>query len=145
MGARLLKNEDPSDNMDRMRRMQLVRFAHDNGQMDIHADMPASLIRDYLRKRGITRAPPQPSIFGAMNQHPDPGQNVPAVDATSDLERQYLAQQPERRRPGRPKSEINVLRDECKRLGIRMDRRDRMPDLKAKIAQYAQQNIVAGR
>ena len=38
----------------------------------------------------------------------------------------------------RPRSEINQLRDQCKQLGIKMDRRDRMPDLKRKIAEHGE-------
>jgi hypothetical protein len=49
-----------------------------------------------------------------------------------------------RRLVERPRSEINKLRDECKALGIKMDRRDRMPDLKRKIAEHGQQDAAPG-
>lgn len=145
----LNKIDDPRDNLERARQAELVRFAQSHGLKHITDQVPAILIRAELRQRGLTniRIPPRP--LGATNQPnpiaPGPGAKIVEVNAAADLARQFAQQQarppdphpikPERpkRLVERPKSEINRLRDQCKALGIKMDRRDRMPDLKAKI------------
>lgn len=150
----LNKIEDPRDNLAKARLWELQQFAAANNVAEVKADMPAILIRSILRSKGLTRIPVPDRPLGQMNQpHPRPMyKNGLAVaperqrpqpeqekgveaDAEADLARQYQTKKPARppRLVERPKSEINKMRDECKRLGIHMDRRDRMPDLKAKI------------
>ena len=83
----------------------------------------------------------------APRQQPDQP-TIAQVNATADLARQFLTEQaiplPQPIKPARPpkypprlvqrpKSKINQMRDYCKEHGIKMDRRDRMPDLERKI------------
>lgn len=153
----LNKIEDPRDNLEKAKLGELVRFANANGLRHVTYDMPAILIRQELRSRNLTNIQIPRRPLGAQNQgpamapSPPPApSNVVEVNAAADLARQYAQQQaqptppplpkvtprPEpkfKRLVPRPRQEINILRDECKRLGIKMDRRDRLPDLKAKI------------
>lgn len=143
---------DPRDNLERAKLMELVRFANANGLKHVTYDMPAILIRAELRSRGMTniKVPPRPlgSLAASHTMAAAPEQNIIEVQAVADLARQYAQQQPAAARSAkpekpkrlveRPRQEINVLRDECKRLGIPMGRRDTKADLKAKIAAHGQ-------
>lgn len=149
----LNKIDDPRDSLEKAHRLELVKFAHAHGVKEITELMPAILIRRTLRAKGLTNIHIPPRALGQQNQAaPVPNGNEKGVtmDAEADLARQYQAQaapQPQikRARPAkykrlreRPPQEINLLRDECKRLGIHMDRRDRKDDLKRKIAEHGQ-------
>lgn len=145
----LNKIDDPRDNLEKAHRLELVKFAHAHGMKEISEMMPAILIRSHLRAKGLTNIRITPRPLGSQGGAPAPSSNqkVTEIDAAADLARQFAAQQaaPKPGRPKRfnrlverPKSEINKLRDECKRLGIHMERRDRMPDLKRKIAEHGQ-------
>jgi hypothetical protein len=150
----LKKIDDPRDNLAKARRWELQQFAEANRVSEVKPDMPATLMRNILRSKGLTQIPVPDRPLGNTNQpHPRPMyQNGLAVanpkarprpeqpqgveiDAEADLARQYQTKKPARppRLVERPKSEINKLRDECKALGIKMGRRDAKPDLKAKI------------
>ena len=145
----LNKIDDPRDNLEKAHRLELVKFAHAHGMSEISEVMPAILIRSHLRAKGLTNIRITPRPLGSQNAAltAGPEQKVAEIDAAADLARQFAAQQaphrqtkkPQRfqRLVERPKSEINKLRDECKRLGIHMERRDRMPDLKAKIEAHS--------
>ncbi len=164
--AQLKSIDDPRDNLEKAHRPELVRFARANGLTHITEDMPAILIRHELRTRRLTniRIPPRP--LGAQQNHPDAlaaspqPQNVVEVNAAADLARQYEQQLANQREPEpesiqrarppkypnrlkpRPPQEINQLRDECKRLGIKMERRDGKAQLKAKIEAHRGQNAA---
>lgn len=153
----LNKIDDPRDNLAKARRWELQQFAEANGVTEIKAEMPAMLIRGILRAKGLTQIPVPDRPLGQMNQpHPRPmyknglaaaqptartkqdqAQGA-EISAEADLERQFRSAKPppRKRLVERPKSKINAMRDECKRLGIHMDRRDRMPDLERKIAEH---------
>src|SRR5262245_14880558 len=133
--------DDPRDSLDKAHRLELVRFANANGMKEINENMPAILIRRELRKKGLTniRIPKRP--LGAQNPPPaENSENVVQASADDDLARQYSQPQPSHRRyrrlVERPKLEINILRDKCKSLGIKMERRDGTNSLKAKIEAY---------
>lgn len=140
--------EDPRDNLEKAHRLELVRFAHAQGVTEITEHMPAILIRAQLRARGLTNIRIPPRDLGQQNQPgtltPKSGDKVVELDAMADLARQFQAetlppsgkQKRYVRLVERPKSKINLLRDQCKALGIHMDRRDRMPDLERKIAEH---------
>lgn len=143
----LNKIDDPRDNLEKARRNELVRFAHACGLETITQEMPAILIRRELRSKGLTNISIPRRVLGAQNQNGPavpPDQKAVEVNAADDLARQFRQQAPPPPRPPakptrlveRPKQEINLLRDECKRLGIKMDRRDRKDSLKAKIAAH---------
>lgn len=142
----LNKIDDPRDNLEKARRPELVRFAQSKGLHNITEAMPAILIRRELRSRGLTNIQIPRRVLGSQNQN---GATMPAampadqkvveVNAEDDLARQFRQQPPPpseerpRRLVERPRQEINVLRDTCKRLGIKMGRRDNLDSLKAKI------------
>ncbi len=152
----LNKIDDPRDNLEKARRMELAEFAAVHRVTEITQDMPAILMRKILRSKGLTQIPAPSRPLGNQNQpHVRPmyknGLAVPQAparaldqpkvvesDATDDLARQYRSQPARppkypRRLVERPKSKINQMRDYCKEHGIKMDRRDRMPDLERKI------------
>ena len=151
----LNKIDDPRDNLDKARRQELIRFAHAHGLKHITGDHPAILIREELRNKGLTNISIQPRPLGAQNQaNPlppgteQPGAKVITAGASADLARQFALQQAQPAPPPlkpkaptakpprlveKPKQEMNTLREDCKRLGIKIDRKDKKADLKAKI------------
>jgi len=150
----LNKIEDPRDNLEKATRRELFLFAREQKVNEISDEMPAILMRDILRRRGLTRIRVPPRPLGAMSGgHASAGPAVPEAngveaDAIADLARQWAqqARAPEAARmpsvPSVPASgkpvalatmDINALRRICKAEGIPMGRRDRMPDLVAKI------------
>jgi hypothetical protein len=144
--------DDPRDVLSRMRRWELVQYARQHKVSEVSPEMPGPLIASILRSKGLTGrdAPIPPRPLGQQNQpharrlynrdgspkvHKAPTNQVPAsseINADADLMRQWQEQQ---RREQQPRSEtpINALRAECKRLGIKLDRRDNMQTMKAKI------------
>lgn len=153
--AELKRIDDPRDNLERARKPELVKYAKANGVtavqgVDIdHPAMAAMLIRRALREKGLTRIVVPPRPLGGTPA-PAAQQNVPATDAAADMARQlqeHIAAPPPpppptpiapKRLVERPRSEINSLRDECKRLGVKMERGDNLQTLKAKIAAHGQ-------
>jgi hypothetical protein len=155
--AQLKSIDDPRDNLDKARLHELIDFARRNGITTLNGkpveDNPAILIRRELRQQRLTniRVPHRP--LGGVPAAPV-ASDAPGIDAADDMLRQMQTQKPEPPRPApqpaktkakypnrlveRPKQEINVLRDKCKELGIPMSRRDRLPDLKAKIEAHGQ-------
>jgi hypothetical protein len=140
MGAILKRIDDPRDALDRSRRPDLVKFARANGMADISEELPAMVIRKRLRERGFTRIPLAPQR--PLGSPPDAPVYAPrqamieeageAIDAVADLERQ-LAPKP---KPKKPMSAINALRAECHKLGIKLDRRDNVILMRAKISAH---------
>lgn len=135
MSTAVLKRiDDPRSNLEKARRPELVRFARANGMADISEAMPANLIRRRLVAAGLTRiqvsAPPLGLAPGA-SQTIAPDAPVNVVDADDDLERQFAREQAAAK-PIKGMA-INELRAECKRLGIRLSRRDNMATMKEKI------------
>ena len=137
--------EDPRSNLDKARRSELYEFAKNNGVTEINDNMPAILMREILRGKGLTRIPVPDRRLGQTNQpNPRPhyqntmaapGGQQPApkgvaVDAVADLARQY---QQEQRRPLADSMTIGELRKECKARGIKLERRDNMTTIRAKL------------
>lgn len=153
----LNKTDDPRDNLEKARQSELIRFAQACGLKHVTERMPAILIRQELRQRNLTNIQIPRRVLGATQQ-PNALVSAPAdakiveVNAASDLARQYAQQQaraPEpqpvtpqkpQRLKERPRSEINQMRDYCKANGIKMERRDGMASLKAKIEAHKAQN-----
>lgn len=159
--------EDHRSSLEKATRMELFRFAQANNVTDIVHEMPASLMRKKLRERGLTNIRIPHRVLGAppqgrgVEQHAMSAPST-SIDADEDLERQWRSQAPppppekpratrqtatpapvaRKRLVERPKSEINKLRDECKRLGVKMERRDRTDDLKRKIEAHLGQNAA---
>lgn len=143
MAAVLTRMEDPRDSLDRARLSELVRYARANGLTGISSDMPAILIRRQLRDRGLTRINVPPRTLGhteaaAIVETP-PAAGGSIVDAEADLARQFEQQQAVPTLPyaggskNLAKMSINELRAECRRLGIKLSRRDNMITMRAKI------------
>lgn len=143
----LNKIEDPRDNLEKATRRELFLFAQANRISGVSDEMPAILIRDILRRAGKTRIsiPPRPLGGNPRAAHAalqTPEQNGVQADAVADLARQWAQQQAapaiQPTVPGKaekPLKEcgINELRRICQAEDIHMSRRDRMPDLIAKI------------
>ena len=145
MSAVLHSVTDPRSNLDRARRMELFRFAQEKGLKDIQETMPADLMRQILRNKGITSIAIPQRQLGAMQQEfttptshktgaqpprqqPD---QVVEVDAVEDLARQWTAQQqPAAAKPVEAMT-ITEARRECKRRNIKFARTDKLVALKA--------------
>lgn len=149
MTAVLKRIDDPRSNLERARRTELVAYAQANGMTDIHENVPAIIIRRRLIERGLTRVPVQAQTLGmpagAGSSLPPADGPVTEVDAEADLERQYAMQ------AAAPVSApvknpnlmgINELRAECKRLKIKLSRRDNMTTMKAKIEGHGKQDAA---
>lgn len=153
--GRCIRVDDPRDCWGKMTRWQLFKCAQALGVKEIIHEMPATLMRDVIRAKGFREHHIPKDIFRPQGLPQPPEQPVPEVNANADLLRQFMAQQsrppepaakPAKRVPAkvkpqrlveRPRQEINVLRDKCKELGIKMDRRDTKEKLKEKIAAHS--------
>lgn len=162
----LLKTiEDHRDWIGKARKRELVEVARAQGHTDIDETLPADDytdhagritpgIRTLLRQRGVKRMPLPERPLGKIGRHETrpvapkasaaPMPSAPAAVAPDEWAefQKWKASQPPAEKPKRlverPRSEINQLRDECKRLGIKMDRRDGKAQLKAKIEAHGQ-------
>jgi hypothetical protein len=129
----LLTSVDPRDNLEKAKRMELFRFARQNGIKEIEEAMPAMLMRKILRSRGMTNirvpdrplASTRPTSMEAMTTS-----QVNVIDAETDLERQYMAEKQASDFDAMP---MNELRAECKRRGIKMSRTDNLQSLRDKL------------
>lgn len=134
----LLNITDPRDNLEKAHRLELVKFANENGLREISEHMPAILIRKKLRAAGIVniRLPERtlgqiaPSVSFGGEAITD--RSVNEINADDDLERQFNASKPDYKA-----MKMNELRSECKRLGIKMDLRDNLESLRNKLEQNA--------
>lgn len=135
--------EDPRDNLSKATRYQVWKFAKANG-VDFPEDAPADLVRAELRRKGLTRIPVNRPPLGAQNGPigsvaiAQPAQQGVERDATSDLAEQWAREQQRARDEGRVKrpprhNPMNELRAEARALGIKLDRRDNVETLRAKV------------
>lgn len=136
----LLTVIDPRDNLDKARRTELVAHARANGVIDITEQMPAMLIRKKLRALGLERIRIPERVYAqpSLAARPpldddglpmDAGNSV-ATDAADDLERQYQAQAPKNPHT----MAYNELRRQARMLGVKLNRKDNMAAIKAKVA-----------
>lgn len=152
MTAILNRVEDPRDQLERARRIELVAYAKANNVPGITGDMPAILIRRRLRERNLTR-PPIPNRQLGVPDNLGPGHAIGGdkdsggllANAEDDLERQFsqpqvsLAPAPSQNDLEAPPPDvvdrmtINELGAEMKRLGIHRERRDNMILMREKI------------
>lgn len=155
MPMQLLSIDDPRDNLEKARRMELVKFAQANG-VKVTPEMPAILIRKVLRSQRLThiRIPNRPLGHPGEGIKDEPlvapasaavgEETAVEVDAETDLARQLgLAPAPpavstEGGRPGRGLDELSRLRRKAKALGIKVDRTDNMITIRAKLAEHGQ-------
>lgn len=139
---RLDRVDDPRDNLAKATRYAVWKFAKANG-IDFPEDAPADVVRAALRQKGLRNIPVNRPPLGAQNG-PAGGQAIVPdaqgveVDATADLAAQWerdrrrdletgKTKRPERHNP------MNELRAKAKELGIKVERRDRVDSLRAKI------------
>lgn len=140
---------DPRNPWDRARRIEIVRYAKEQGIAEIDEQMPKDLMVRRLTALGV----PPPSVPPRMIGIPDArtGDTSPdshrftaqqsqptelaVLDAADVLERDWQAQ---RVKPAevnaKPVNEITELRKECKRRGIKLARTDNKITLKAKLS-----------
>lgn len=138
----LNKIDDPRDNLAKATRYAVWQFAKANG-INFPEDAPADVVRAALRQRGLRNIPVNRPALGAQNG-PAGGQAIVPdaqgveVDATADLAAQWerdrkrdletgKTKRPERHNP------MNELRARAKELGIKVDRRDNVNTLRAKV------------
>jgi hypothetical protein len=167
--GKLHRIDDPRDSLSKARRPELLRFAQAHG-LAVNEAMPADDykdehghvrpgIRTMLREKGLTKISIPSRPLGKDGRHvipPAPKAVPPSNDNnTVTLTRDELhimiqnavaaavqqKQEPAPRLVERPRSEINQLRDECKALGIKMERKDNIETLTAKIAAKRQESV----
>ena len=140
--AQLKSIDDPRDRLDKAHRIELIRFAQQNGVAEIDPEMPAILMRDILRRKGLTniqvpnRMLGQPArrdaavVSGAQS-------NVPLTDAAADLAKQWQAQkQTVVEKPAKRVNEFVEIRSKLKKMRIPFRRNNTMQELKAKLAEH---------
>jgi hypothetical protein len=152
MSMQLLSITDPRDNLEKARRIELVRFAAEHGITDVKPDMPAILIRKILRSRNLTNIrvsarklgqPGRPDAISAAPVVPE-GSGI-QMSMEEDLARQYAQQnakpptESEVKRD-RPLQEMTKLRRLCKQHGIKVDRTDNLATLRYKLRDHGGEN-----
>lgn len=139
----LNKIDDPRDNLQKATRYQVWKFAKENG-VDFPEDAPADIVRAELRRRRLTRIPVNRPELGAQSGGGGeafvPGTTGAQVDATDDLAQQWARDrqrelQESGKRPVRH-NPMNELRAKAKELGIKVDRRDNLETLRAKVGKH---------
>lgn len=159
----LNKITDPRDSLEKAKRYELVKFAHEHGHTQITTEMPAILIRKYLRSQGLTNIkiphrplgqPPKDSPNALQSTAVDE-KNVPTFDAEDDLARQFGLDmtdktdliEPEKPKPEKKNTniihEIAKLRTKCKELGITMNVHDTRATLKAKLKAHVNGEVAS--
>jgi hypothetical protein len=145
----LNRSEDPRDPLQKATRYEIWKFAKANG-VDFpdgpNGLPPADLMRAELRQRGLLRLSTSRPPLGAQNGPTGPGSAIiqqPAQqgverDATADLVEQWAREQQRLRDEGKVKrperhNPMNELRARAKQLGIKVDRRDNIESLRAKV------------
>lgn len=134
--AQLKSVDDPRDRLDRAHRIELIRFAQQNGVTEVDPEMPAILMRQILRRRGLTNIDIPPRLLGQTQRGgavvANTQERTVATDAAADLAKQWENQKKAKVETKAPET-INELRAAVKAKGIRLSRRDTMETLKAKL------------
>lgn len=148
--------QDPRDFLDRATRKELERFARARGIQEIECGMPAPLMREILRRRGvvdITSHFPylRGRTIGQLNgvnkeQYQGRAQSEPSaqeVSAIDDLMRQWKAQKGEQEQPpgiplqDAPRDYSNLrmheLRTIAKANGLKFGRGTKAAEIRAKL------------
>lgn len=152
--------DDPRDSLAKARRWELEQYAKANGVTEIQPGMPAIVMRNILRSRGLTRIPVPARPLGQQNQpkprlmykngilqqpqpplpRPEPQSKGVEANADDDLARQFgleriTSEEKAKLFPDKLVADMKIteLRQECKRRGIKMARTDNMPALREKL------------
>lgn len=140
----LQKLDDPRDRLGKATRWELIQFARQNNVAEIDPEMPAMLMRDILRRKGITNIQIPNRLLGSRNYW---GRGAPvaqetkngaATDAVADLARQWQEQKKTPVAFKKSGNQITDLRRECKARGIKISRRDTIKILKEKLAAHGE-------
>jgi hypothetical protein len=136
---------DPRGPWQKARLGELQNYAKEKG-IKVSPDLGADKLREVLMASGLPPPSPPPRTLGQYQENPSPAshryQNTlqPASPARAIQGPVPTPNVPARPAPDRQRApvpvarmSINELRDECKRLGIKMERRDNMQSLRAKI------------
>ena len=143
--------DDPRDALQRARQTDILRYAREKNIKEITHDMPAMLARPIIRGKGLAgdfarwaRGNVQFKPLGSAPSRPTvTSDQATAVDADADLAAQWAAnrkadlesgktKRPERHNP------MNDLRVKARELGIKVDRRDNINTLRAKVEAHGQ-------
>ena len=136
--------EDPRDKWQHARRIELVRYANENGHPEITEDYPKNLIIQKLKSYGLPPPSVPPRYIGSgprsgdtdLNSHhyngsPAPQQKTETVEIDAD---ELMALEFEaRKRPNVDQMTWNEMRKELKARGIKLDRKWSMADVKARL------------
>lgn len=128
--------EDPRDRLEKATRLELWRFAQENGVNEITPEMPAMLMRPILRRRGLTNiSVPRRELGSPRGSAVSNNSTVAAsqADATADLARQWQ-QEKIRKEDEKATEEMSFmdLRKALKAKGVKFSRRDNMQTLREK-------------
>lgn len=127
----LNKIEDPRDALQKAKRPELIQHARAHNVSEIHPEMPAIMMRQILRSKGLTRINLPPRPLGAPLGPAVTSDQGATVDADADLARQWQQQKTE---PVETQSlasmGINELRKECQRLEIKLARTANMKSMR---------------
>lgn len=155
--AGLLKVEDPRDNLEKAKRPELLAFARRNGVTEITPEMPAILMRKFLRSKNLVnisipkRVLGQPELRpGALTTATPSPENAVSVDAADDLMRQFKAgasaplpsPSAEPVKLANKRDEWNAMRQAAKAKGIKLDRKDNFETVAAKLRAHDGQNAT---
>ena len=133
----LLTIEDPRDNLQKATRFELVDFARKNG-IQLDEGTPKIVSEKILRDRGFVniQIPDRPLglyVGGETHATNEPIVHGSLQNADDLLVAEYEHQKKEDANVS--KMSMSRLRAECKSKGIKMDRRDNMQTLRAKLGQ----------
>lgn len=132
---RLLRVDDPRDNLEKARLGELEKFARANN-VEFKQGLPAMVLRKILRSKGLVTIAIPPRVLGQYQ--PNPGEAITSApitsgqgietDAAADLAKQHAAQE-------KPVDQMTIteLRQACKKRGIKMARTDNMAALRTKL------------
>ena len=140
--AQLKSIDDPRDRLDKAHRIELIRFAQQNGVSEIDPEMPAILMRDILRRKGLTNIQVPNRMLGQTARRDAAvisvaQSNVPLTDAAADLAKQWQAQkQTPVEKPAKRVNEFVEIRSKLKKMGVTFRRNNTMQELKAKLAEH---------
>lgn len=138
----LNKIEDPRDNLSKATRYQVWKFAKANG-IDFPEGTPADIVRAELRRRGLRNIAVNRPELGAQNSGEAgaavvPPSNGKEVDALADITAQWERDRQRDLASGKTKrpdrgNQMTELRLKARELHIKVDRRDNVKTLRAKI------------
>lgn len=142
----LLSVLDPRDNLEKIRKDDLLKYAAENGY-NFTEQMPATLMRLHLREMGVTQihAPTQDFAGQATNteqvQQAEEAKENPSISA-EDLVRQQFASGAYNLPPDYTKMTLPKLRKLAKEKGIKQERGENGKSLIAKLEAFEAEQVA---